>query len=311
MLIEHPPAEIAQGLWMLGTFEQPVFCFRDAGECAVFEASISAVVPVIARQLAALGIARESVRQLVITHAHPDHVMGAPVFRNLFPNVTVLASAAAAKTLAIEKAVSFFCKLDQMFAASLRTAGSLTAADLAQPPGEMRIVVDRMLQEGDSVKVGGASFAVLATPGHSDCSLSFHARDRGILIISDVTGYYLPGQNWWWPNYFTSYTASLDSMRRLAGLQAGVLCLSHNVVITGAVEIAAYFQGAIAATEAYHQRIVDEARRGVSARALAEQLGSEVFAKTQLLPLDFFQKNCSLLVKQSLQHAGISEQLPG
>lgn len=308
MLIKNPPAEIAKDLWMLGTAEYPVYCFRDAGECVIFEASVSAVAPVIARQMAALGIAKDSVKQVVITHAHPDHVMGVPVFRNLFPNITVLASAVAAETLAVEKAVSFFCKVDQVLAASLRTARSITEADQAQPPGEMKIAVDRTIKAGDSVATGGTRFVVLETPGHSDCSLSFHDADSGILIISDATGYYLPEHHWWWPNYFTGYATSLDSMRRLAGLKAEVLCLSHNAVIKGAEEISAYFKSVLSATEAYHRRIVDEVKSGQPARALAEQLGSEVFAKTQLLPLDFFQKNCALLVKQSLQNEGITEQ---
>jgi glyoxylase-like metal-dependent hydrolase (beta-lactamase superfamily II) len=296
---------------MLGTAEYPVFCFRDAGECVIFEAGVSAVAPVIARQMAALGLAPDAVKQVVITHAHPDHVMGVPVFRQLFPNVTVLASARAAKTLAIEKAVAFFCKVDQALTASLQTAGSITSADQAQPPAEMKIAVDRTLKAGDRVTAGGARFAVLETPGHSDCSLSFHEPDRAILIISDVAGYYLPERNWWWPNYFTGYAASLDSMRRLAGLKAEVLCLSHNAVIQGAEAIGACFKSALSATEAYHQRIVDEARSGKPARALAEQLGAEVFAQTQLLPLDFFQKNCALLVQQSLRHAGLSVEGAG
>lgn len=311
MFLKNPPVEIAKNFWMLGTIEYPVFCFQDAGECVIFEAGVSAVAAVIARQIAALGIAPEAVKQVVITHAHPDHVMGVPVFRKLFPNVTVLASGLAAKTLTVDKAVAFFCKVDQALAAALKTAGSLAATDQAQPPAEMKIAVDRTLKAGDSVTVGGARFAVLETPGHSDCSLSFHEPDRGILIISDVSGYYLPDQNWWWPNYFSSYTATLDSLRRLASLKAEVLCLSHNAVIRGATGIADYFKGALAATETYHQRIVDEARSGKPSRVLAEQLGSEVFAKTQLLPLDFFQKNCALLVKQSFQQAGISEQPQG
>ena len=41
---------------------------------------------------------------------------------------------------------------------------------------------------------------------------------------------------------------------------------------------------------------------------VAERLGSEIYAKTQLLPLDFFQKNCSLLVKQSLAHEGLASE---
>ena len=96
-------------------------------------------------------------------------------------------------------------------------------------------------------------------------------------------------------------------MRRLAALGAEVLCLSHNGAIKGADDVRAYFDGAIAATEAYHARIVDELKAGKDARAVAEQLGSEVYEKTQLLPVTFFQKNCSVLVKQSMQHEGIAD----
>ncbi|MBM3878324.1 MAG: MBL fold metallo-hydrolase [Verrucomicrobia bacterium] len=308
MLIKSPPAEITRDFWMLGTAEYPVFGYRDADECVLFEASVSAVAPVIARQLAALGVGPEAVQQVIVTHAHPDHVMGVPVLRKLFPRLTVLASPVAAKTLGVEKAVAFFCKVDQALAAALQTAGSLSGADQAQPPAEMRIGIDRTIQEGDTVTAGEASFAVLETPGHSECSLSFHEPRRGWLIVSDATGYYLPEHDWWWPNYFASYGANLDSMRRLAELGAEVLCLSHNAVVSGAEHVAAYFARALSATESYHHRIVAEVRGGKSSRALAEELGAEVYAKTQLLGLDFFQKNCALLVKQSLQHEGITEQ---
>ena len=74
----------------------------------------------------------------------------------------------------------------------------------------------------------------------------------------------------------------------------------------GADAVRAYFSGALAATQGYHERIVGETRAGRPPREIAEQLGSEVYARTQLLPLDFFQKNCGLLVKQSLRHAGLA-----
>lgn len=303
MLIKKPPAEILTDFWMLGTAEYPVFCWRDREQCTLFETAISAVAPLLARQLAALGIGADAVHQLVITHAHPDHVMGVPVLRKLFPNLRVLASAAAAKTLEAEKAVGVFCKVDQMLAGALQRAGSIAPTDRAQPPAEMKIAVDGLLREGDTV----SGFEVLETTGHSDCSLSFFEPQRRILIISDVTGYYLPEANWWWPNYFSGYAATLSSIRRLATLNAEVLCLSHNAVVKGAEEVAAYFRGALAATEAYHERIVRETQAGKPSRQLAEELGAEVFARTRLMPLDFFQKNCALLVKQSLQHAGLAE----
>jgi hypothetical protein len=37
-------------------------------------------------------------------------------------------------------------------------------------------------------------------------------------------------------------------------------------------------------------------------------LGAEVYARTQLMSLEFFQKNCGLLVKLSLRHEGIGAE---
>ena len=80
-----------------------------------------------------------------------------------------------------------------------------------------------------------------------------------------------------------------------------------NVGSLSREDVAAYFAGVIAATEAYHARIIEEIKGGKPFRELAEQLGSEIHAKTGLLPVDFFQKNCGLLVKHSMKHEGIEK----
>jgi len=307
MLLKDPPVELTDGLWMLGTNEYPLFLARGAGECTIFEGGTGAMGPVLSRQLAELGIAPETVRQVVVTHAHPDHVMAVPMFRQAFPGISVLASEAAAKTLSAEKAISFFQQVDGALTGALLKAGAITEQDRPKALEDKQIVIDHIIKEGDTIAVEAGGFTVLETPGHSDCSLSFHDPERGILIISDATGYYIPRHDYWWPNYFTGYATYLDSMRRLAELDAEVLCLSHNGVIRGAEDVKAYFSGAIAATEDYHQRIIERAKAGEEPRRIAEELGSEVYEKTQLLPVDFFQKNCSLLVKQSLRHEGIGQ----
>ena len=92
----------------------------------------------------------------------------------------------------------------------------------------------------------------------------------------------------------------MRSIERLAALQAELLCLSHNAAIRGKESVAEYFRAALAGHTPYHERIVQEAQAGKSPREIAETLGNEAYARTPLLPVDFFQKNCSLLVKQSL-----------
>ena len=307
MLIRNPPATVTPRLWMLGTNEYPLFLYRGGTQSTIFEGGTGAMGPVLERQLKDLGVDPATVGQVVVTHAHQDHVMAVPALRAMFPSVQVLASEAACGTLAAEKAVGFFQKMDEALTGSLLKAGRITEDDKPQPMEGSTIAVDLTLHEGDRVEVDeGVAFTVLETPGHSDCSLSFHETDEGLLIISDATGYYMPEQNAWWPNYFTGYGAYADSIKRLRDVGAEVLCLSHNGVVTGAEDVRAYFDGAIAATEAYHERIVEQAKAGASVRQIAEGLGAEVYEYTQLLPLEFFQKNCGVLVKQSLRHAGVT-----
>lgn len=306
MLVKGAPVEVTGNLSVLGTSEYPLFLFKGESEGAIFEGGTGAMGPLVLEQMEKLGIGADFVKQVVITHAHPDHVMAVPALREAFAGATVLASEAAAKALGSEKAISFFCKIDGALTESLTKAGLITGEHRPAPFAERKIAVDRIIKEGDTVTVGAeGSFAVLATPGHSDCSLSFHEAARGILIISDATGYYMPEHGYRWPNYFTGYEAYVKSMESLAELGAEVLCLSHNAVVKGVGDVAVYFRDAISATKNYHSRIVDEAKAGRSVREIAGELGSEVYEKTQLLPLDFFQKNCSLLVKQSLRHEGI------
>lgn len=309
-LVNDPPVEVSTGLFMLGTSAYPLFLVRGQAGHAIFEGGTATTAPVAIEQMKALGIDAGAVKQLVITHAHPDHVMAVAALKGAFPGVMVLASGAAAKTLSSEKAMAFFGKMDGMLTDSLIEAG---VVDEKHRPAESKagtITVDRALSSGDIIDVGpGASFTVIETPGHSDCSLSFHDATNGVLIISDATGYFMPAdEDYWWPNYFTGYEAYVKSMEALAALGARTLCLSHNGVVTGEGDVAAYFDGALSATKAYHERIVAEAKAGKSVRDIAGELGTEVHGKVGLLPLEFFQKNCSILVKQSLGHEGIAAE---
>jgi len=303
MLIKDPPVEIAEGVRMLGTNEYPVFLVIDGDEGAIFEGGVGAAGPLVKEQLVGLDVPGDIVKQIIVTHAHPDHVMAVPAFREMFPEATVCASKAAAGTLAVEKAVGFFAKIDGMLTEALIKAGSIKDKHRPEPLTEKQIAVDKILADGDTLTVGRRKFDVLATPGHSDCSLSFHESATCLLIISDATGYYIPDRGYFWPNYFADYGAYIESIRQLAALDAETVCLSHNAVVKGAEAVKAYFDGAAAATEAYHERIVAETAAGKAPDEISRQLGIEIHEKTQLLDVKFFQKNCELLVKQSLKYS--------
>jgi len=303
MLVQDPPVEITENLWMFGTNQYPLFLFKGH---TIFEGGIGPMGRLMCEQMQRLGIGTDSVKQVVIPHGHPDHAMAVPSLREIFPDIRVLASEAAAATLSAEKAISFFCDVDAQLTRSLMEAGLIAESHCPKPLTENQIPVDVLLKEGDTLSIDGSRFRVLHTPGHSDCSLSFHEPEEGILFISDASGYYMPEFDCWWVNYFTGYETYIRSMQRLAALEAETLCLGHLGAIRGTEDVKTYFGRAIDATEQYHRRIIEEARPGNTIRKIAEQLGGEVYGKTQLMPLEFLQKNCGLLVKQSLKHEGMT-----
>ena len=187
MYITNPPVELSPELTMLGTSEYPIYLYRGDAESAIFEGGVGAMGPVLRQQIEDVGVDAALVRQLVVTHGHPDHVMAVPMFRELFPNVSVSASAGAAATLSNEKALGFFSKIDQALTGALLQCASIEAHQRPEPMTDTAIAIDRILVEGAAVEVGRARFEVLETPGHSDCSLSFHDAAAGILIVADAT----------------------------------------------------------------------------------------------------------------------------
>jgi 2-aminobenzoylacetyl-CoA thioesterase len=309
MLIQNPPTTLTGQLWMLGTTQYPVYLFRGSQYDTLFEGGIGPLGVVLQQQLDDLQIDGGRIRQLIVTHAHPDHVMAVPAMRQRYPGIQVIASETAAQTLAVDKVVSFFAKMDDALTDSLIEHQLFAETQRRAPLADHCIAVDRTVREGDTIEVDeGVAFQVLQTPGHSDCSLSFYQPETKILVISDATGYYMPQFRDWWPNYFGGYDAYVKSIERLAEIDAELLGLSHNGAVRGAGAIRDYFRDVLAATRAYHQRIVQAIQAGRTVREVAEELGREVHERTPLMPLDFFQKNCGLLVKASLQHEGIAAQ---
>ena len=132
---------------------------RIAGdECAFIEAHTSHALPRLMAALAANGKKPESVRYLVVTHAHLDHAAGASAVLAACPNATLLAHPRAAKNL-IDPA--------KLIAGATHVYGEERFAKLygtIEPIAAERV---KTLADGETFELGGAKLQVLHTAGHA------------------------------------------------------------------------------------------------------------------------------------------------
>ncbi len=106
-----------------------------------------------------------TVKQLLCTHLHLDHIFGNPFVLDTY-NVSP-----RAHTLDVE----------QLPKASEQARGAFGLH------GEFRdIPVREPLSEGEVIKFGASEIKVLHVPGHSPGSLAFHSEKDGFVIVGDA-----------------------------------------------------------------------------------------------------------------------------
>ncbi|MDD1762369.1 MAG: MBL fold metallo-hydrolase [Methanothrix sp.] len=164
-------------------------------EICLIDSGVAHCQRIIIDYLQATGRKPEDITQLILTHAHPDHIGSAAAIKSM-TGCTVYAHASERAWIedtnrqARERPVPGFFTL---------VGGSVS--------------VDKTLQEGDVLHLGGdLRLRVLHTPGHSSGSISLLLAEDGALITSDAVPI---------PNDMPIYQdifASIKSVKKLAAL---------------------------------------------------------------------------------------------
>ncbi len=295
--MKHPPIAVTEHLFQLGTRSFPVYL--SMGETGmIIDGGTGPTTEIIARQIESLNIDPEKIKYIVLTHTHADHVGAVPRLRRLWPHVKVLASPIACKFLKRDTFVKEFLPADRMIGNILVGKG-----DILERPKKLdqyHFEADAVVESGDEIDLGdGIVWRVFDTPGHSPCHICLFEEEEGNLAMGDMTGYFDPALDVFWPNYFHSLDAYCSSIEKAMELPVRRGLLSHNGVIES--DVRGFFEKALKATELYHREMLDRMDRGEDRDRICLEKTEWVVSLGALASSNAIKGLCRLLLKKSQQ----------
>jgi glyoxylase-like metal-dependent hydrolase (beta-lactamase superfamily II) len=187
------------------------------GDVALFDAGIDKTGKAILGELSRLGLGRESVKTIFLTHGHRDHIAGAP----LFPNSQVMA-------LSEEVEVA---------EGRASSGGPIMRMMPVRPTG---VKINRALHDGEVVDLGTAQVRVFAVPGHTAGSAAYLV--NGVLMLGDAADAgsdgHVKGSPWLFSKDQAQDRASVSRLAMRLASQGGVqaLVFAHSGVLKQGIE---------------------------------------------------------------------------
>ena len=183
-MIITSPGKVTDRIWLLGREESCQYLIKGDNAYAILGGGMAYVAQDVIEQLARFQIDESSIRYLVIHHAHFDHVGLMPFFKKRWPWAEIIGSSRASGLLARPDVIQTIFGFNQ----GLLDQHGL--ADRAEEFGLDRksIEIDRVMEDGDEIDLGGLTLKFLHTPGHSSCSMSVYIPQEKALSASDAGG---------------------------------------------------------------------------------------------------------------------------
>jgi glyoxylase-like metal-dependent hydrolase (beta-lactamase superfamily II) len=148
---------------------------------AIIETGPRLTVENLLAGLKEIGVKREEVDYVAVTHIHIDHAGGAGTLLPHLPN---------AQLLVHEKGAPHLINPEKLWVSSLQVLG-----DIAEMYGEFEPVPEKRIliaKEGMVIDLGrGIDLKVLEMPGHASHELGFYEKKTNGVFPGDATGIYL------------------------------------------------------------------------------------------------------------------------
>jgi glyoxylase-like metal-dependent hydrolase (beta-lactamase superfamily II) len=144
-----------------------VYLVHDQGEWLLIDVGFEDTVREIIDIIRNLDFTLAQCRYIVATHADADHIQGLKLAKELLPNAQTVGHPLAAKALAEGDRILTYAEIPAQG----------ISIDLP------KIQLDRTINEGDPLQVGGLTLTTWNTPGHTQSQLAF--RMGSVLFSGD------------------------------------------------------------------------------------------------------------------------------
>ena len=175
-----PPHRVAGNVYYVGSKGLATYLITSPQGHILINSNLEASVPQIKQSIEALGFRYHDVKILLISHAHWDHCAGSWLIKEQ----------TGAKYMVMDADV-----------AEIEDGGRSNFQYGADPKSAFRALkVDRVLHDGDEVKLGGNTLAAHLTPGHTKGCTTWtwktreHGKDLNVVMVGSPnvnTGYRL------------------------------------------------------------------------------------------------------------------------
>ena len=224
----------------------------------------------------ALEIAPQQIRQIVLTHMHPDHyglsgyfqaITGAPVY--LSPREAELADAIWVHNAWDMDQVAEYWRMGGIphDVRGIIASQTQKLRQMTMPhPHEVRLI-----EPGATIAMGGRTFRAILAPGHSDGQLIFYDEADQLMLCGDqVLKTITPNIGLWPSTAFDPLGRYLASLAELAQLDVRLALPGHGSVITE-------WQARIGSLIEHHAQRLDHMRDAVGGSATALDVSRRVF----------------------------------
>lgn len=156
-----------------------LYVVLDGERAAIVDTANNRALPYAVDALNELGVPRENVDYILLTHVHLDHAGGAGLFMREFENAKLVVHPRGARHM-IDPA-KLFASVQEVYGAeeAARMYGELL------PVPESRVLTP---SDGEVIRLGGRTIVCLDTPGHAKHHIAYLDRAADAVFAGDAFG---------------------------------------------------------------------------------------------------------------------------